>query len=202
MPRRQPLPRLWLMTDERQGEALWEALERLPKGSGVVFRHYGLARAERGTLFERVRKVARRRRLLLLAGATGLRGDGVHGGRRSSFSASAHSLSELKAAERSGAKLVFLSPAFPTRSHPDARALGPVRFGLISGRARIPVIALGGVDARKARRLPHIYGWAGIDAWLPQTLGGPARATAIKTSTKRPWDLLFNGSRRQDPHTR
>ena len=166
MSRRQPLPRLWLMTDERQGEDLWAALERLPKGSGLVFRHHGLAPAERRTLFARVRRVAKRRRLLVLAGG-GLRGDGVHGGRGGGLrSASAHNLRELKTAERSGATLVFLSPAFPTRSHPDARALGPVRFGLIAAQAKVPVIALGGVDTRKARRLPHIYGWAGIDAWL------------------------------------
>lgn len=165
MVRRQPLPRLWLMTDERQGDDLWRALERLPKGAGVVFRHYGLAAGERRRLFERVRKVARRRRLFVLAGG-GLRGDGVHGRRGGGFrSASAHSLSELKTAERSGARLIFLSPAFATRSHPDGRPLGPIRFGLISRHARVPVIALGGVDARKARRLPHIYGWAGIDAW-------------------------------------
>ncbi|MGZ8345439.1 MAG: thiamine phosphate synthase, partial [Allosphingosinicella sp.] len=69
MSRRQPLPRLWLMTDERQGEGLWEALERLPRGSGVVFRHHGLARAERRKLFDRVVRVAKRRRLLVLAGA-------------------------------------------------------------------------------------------------------------------------------------
>ena len=155
MPRRQPLPRLWLMTDERQGEGLWGSLERLPKGSGVVVRHYGLARAERRKLFERVRRVARRRRLLLL-----------DGGRDNGLSASAHNLRELKAAERSGAAFVFLSPAFATRSHPGARPLGPIRFGLIAGQARVPVIALGGMDARKARRLPHIYGWAGIDAWI------------------------------------
>ena len=167
MSRRQPLPRLWLMTDERQGEALWDTLERLPKGSGLVFRHYRLAPDERRRLFERVRKVARRRRLLLLAGGTGIGADGVHGGLGKGLrSASAHNLRELKAAERSGASLVFLSPAFPTRSHPHHRALGPVRFGLISRHARIPVIALGGVDAHKARRLPHIYGWAGIDAWF------------------------------------
>jgi thiamine-phosphate pyrophosphorylase len=173
MPRRQPLPRLWLMTDERQSEGLWEALERLPKGSGVVFRHYSLPAAERTRLFDRVRRLARRRRLLLLAGS-GLRGDGAHGGRGGGFrSASAHDLRELKTAERSGAKLVFLSPVFPTRSHPGARALGPVRFGLIARQARVPVIALGGVDGRKARRLPHIYGWAGIDAWLasPSKMG-------------------------------
>ena len=166
MPRRQPLPRLWLMTDERQGEGLWEALERLPKGAGVVFRHYGLAPGERRRLFERLRRVARRRRLFLLAGGTGLRCDGAHGGRGRGFrSASAHDLAELKTAERSGANLVFLSPAFPTRSHPGARALGPVRFAIIAGQARIPVIALGGMDPKQARRLPHIYGWAGIDVW-------------------------------------
>jgi thiamine-phosphate pyrophosphorylase len=153
------------MTDERQGEGLWEALERLPKGSGVVFRHYSLARTERRKLFDRVRRLARRRRLLVL-GEAGLRGEGTHGGRGGGFrSASAHGLGELKTAERKGAKLIFLSPAYPTRSHPGARALGPVRFGLIAGQARVPVIALGGVDGRKARRLPHIYGWAGIDAW-------------------------------------
>ncbi|HEX8223186.1 MAG TPA: thiamine phosphate synthase [Allosphingosinicella sp.] len=166
MSRRQPLPRLWLMTDERQGEDLWAALERLPRRAGIVFRHYGLAPRERRRLFERVRKVARRRRLFLLAGGEGLCGDGVHGGRTGGFrSASAHDLAELKSAERSGARLVFLSPVFPTRSHPGARTLGPVRFGLIAGQARIPVIALGGMNARRARRLPHIYGWAGIDAW-------------------------------------
>lgn len=165
MSRRQPLPRLWLMTDERQGEGLWAALERLPKGAGVVFRHYGLAPRERHELFRRVKKLARRRRLFLLA-AGGLRGDGAHGGRaRGLRSASAHNLRELKLAERSGADLIFLSPAFATCSHPGARTLGPVRFGLIARNARAPVIALGGMDSRKARRLPHIYGWAGIDAW-------------------------------------
>jgi thiamine-phosphate pyrophosphorylase len=171
MVRRQPLPRLWLMTDERQGDGLWPALERLPKGMGVVFRHYGLEPRERRKLFERVRKVARRRRLFLVAAGRGLRGDGVHGGCGPGFrTASAHDLAELKTAERTGARLVFLSPAFPTRSHPGARVLGPLRFGLIASQARVPVIALGGMDRRRARRLPHIYGWAGIDAWA----GAPA----------------------------
>jgi thiamine-phosphate pyrophosphorylase len=166
MSRRQPLPRLWLMTDERQGEALWAALERLPKGAGVVFRHYGVGRGERRRLFERIRRIARRRRLLLLVGGGGMRGDGVHAGRGVGLrSASAHNLREVKSAERSGASLVFLSPVFPTRSHPGSRPLGPVRFGLAARQARIPVIGLGGMDARKARRLPHNYGWAGIDAW-------------------------------------
>jgi thiamine-phosphate pyrophosphorylase len=104
--------------------------------------------------------------LLLLVGGDGLRGDGMHGRRGTGFrSESAHTLRELKSAERSGADLIFLSPAFATRSHPGSRPLGPLRFGLVAGQARVPVIALGGVNKLNARRLPHIYGWAGIDAW-------------------------------------
>jgi thiamine-phosphate pyrophosphorylase len=166
MLRRQPLPRLWLMTDERQGDGLWRALERLPKGAGVVFRHYGLRSRERRQMFEKLRKIARKRRLLLLVAGVGLRGDGVHGRRGPGlWSASAHDLRELKSAERLGASLIFVSPAFATRSHPEARPLGPVRFGLVAGQARVPVVALGGVNSLNARRLPHIYGWGGIDAW-------------------------------------
>jgi thiamine-phosphate pyrophosphorylase len=171
MQRRQPLPRLWLMTDERQGEGLWDALERLPRGAGIVFRHYGVPAKERQRLFARVRAIARKKRLVLLAAGTALPGaDGIHGGRGSGLrSASAHNLAELKAAERQGAHLVFLSAVFTTRSHPGARTLGRIRFGLIAHQARIPVIALGGIDARNGASLRRLgaYGWAGIDAWAP-----------------------------------
>ena len=84
MRRRQPLPRLWLMTDERQGEGLWRALERLPRGAGIIFRHYSLPAGERRALFERIKPVARQKRLmLLLAGSAGEArawgADGSHG---------------------------------------------------------------------------------------------------------------------------
>jgi thiamine-phosphate pyrophosphorylase len=70
-------------------------------------------------------------------------------------------------AERAGADFVFLSPVFPTRSHPGAAALGPIRFGLLARGTHVPVIALGGMDPRRAQRLEkfNVYGWAGIDAW-------------------------------------
>ncbi len=174
MPTRQPLPRLWLMTDERQGEDLWAALRRLPRGAGVVFRHYGLAPGERRKLFDRVRKVARRRGLLLLLAGTDRQArawgaDGSHGAGRGSRprTASAHDLPELRLAERSGAELVFLSPVFPTRSHLGARSLGPVRFALLARQSKLPVVALGGMSPARARRLKaaSIYGWAAIDAW-------------------------------------
>ena len=172
MPRRQPLPRLWIFTDERQGEALWTGLARLPRGSGIVFRHYGLAREERLALWAEVRKVASRRGLVAVAAGGPLPGArGVHNRRGPGIrTASAHDLRELRAAERSGADLVFLSPVFPTRSHPGARVLGSARFAAIARRARVPVVALGGMDSEKARALRGAYGWAAIDAWSE---GGP-----------------------------
>jgi len=171
------VPRIWLMTDERQDEALWSALARLPRGCGIVFRHYRSPPAERRALFDRVRRVARRRKLVLILAdtpgeAAAWRADGVHG--RSPHrnprpllrTAPAHDARALLAARRSGADLVFLSPVFATRSHPGARVLGPVRFGLLARRGG-KVAALGGMDGRRARKLAALgsYGWAGIDAF-------------------------------------
>ena len=161
------------MTDERQGDALLEAAERLPPHrAGIVFRHYSLPPGERRALFEQVRAIARRRGLmLLLAGpagtarawsAHGSHGRGRGGGLRT---APAHNLREIRAAERAGAAALFLSPVFPTRSHPGARELGPARFALLARRTPLPVIALGGLNAGRFERLSGAYGWAGIDAW-------------------------------------
>jgi thiamine-phosphate pyrophosphorylase len=180
MPARQPVPNLWLMTDERQGEGLWTAIAALPRGSGIVFRHYHTDPATRRRLFDAVRRIARARRLMLvLAGsprqAAAWRADGAHGRR---FVRTArpllrtvpvHDRRELRAAARAGAERLFLSPAFPTRSHPGAPALGPVRFGLMA-RGHAGVIALGGMDARRARRLQALgsSGWAAIDSLTNQ----------------------------------
>lgn len=171
MPARHPLPRAWLMTDERIGEGLWPALRRVPEEGGIVFRHYATPAAERRRLFDQVRKAAGER-LLLLAGlaedALAWGADGSHG-RSAGYglrTAPVHNLGELHAAEATGAALVFLSPVFPTRSHPDARTLGPAGFEAIAAASKLPVVALGGMDAERWRQLPSAYGWAGINAWL------------------------------------
>jgi thiamine-phosphate pyrophosphorylase len=165
-------PRTWLMTDERMGEGLWAALERLPRGSGVVFRHYMTPPTKRREIYVRVRKVARKRHLTLVAGGLPLPGaNGVHGmiARRSAglLTCPVHSRTEAIAAVRTGADLIFVSPVFQTRSHPGARALGPVGLGLMLRGIDLPVIALGGMDARRFKRLSplKLHGWAAIDAW-------------------------------------
>ena len=172
---RQPRPRLWLMTDERQGEGLWPAIERLPRGAGIVFRHHSLPARERERLFAKIARRARQRGLTLVVAGDRpgrQRAAGRHGRspRRTPAglirTAPVHDLPEIRAAERAGADLLFLSPVFATRSHPGARVLGPLRFGLLARQARAPVIALGGMDEKRARRLGGlIYGWAAIDAW-------------------------------------
>ena len=62
------LPSLWLVTDERvAAETLLASATRLPRGrAGILFRHYRTERRERRALFERLRAIARRRRLVLL----------------------------------------------------------------------------------------------------------------------------------------
>ncbi len=173
MPTRQALPTTWLMTDERMGDGLFAAIGRLPQGSGIVLRHYSLPDEERRALFDRVR-AATPGHLLLLAGpadqalawgANGSHGRGPGEGLRS---APVHDLEEIHAAERDGADLLFLSPVFATRSHAGAAALGMDRFAGLVRATRLPVIALGGMDAARAQETAAAgaYGWAGIDAWL------------------------------------
>jgi thiamine-phosphate pyrophosphorylase len=171
------LPTLWLMTDERQAHNLWPALERLPRGAGVVIRHYSLPEQERRHLARRIGRIARRRGLVMAFG--GPEAQARRAGAKAVYGAAlrpsllprlypTHNPREIVNAARIGAALLFLSPVFPTRSHPEARALGAVRFGLIARSARAPVIALGGMTSRRHRRIRALgaQGWAGIDAWI------------------------------------
>lgn len=174
MRRRHPIPVIWLMTDERMGKALWPALRRLPRGAGVVFRHYATPLAERRALFKRVRRIALARRLVLLrAGANplGYGDQGTHGRRdpRGGLSTwPVHDRREALAARRGGADALFVSPVRASRSHPAGVALGPRRACGITRGLRLPIIALGGMDACAFRRmrLSGFHGWAAIDAWL------------------------------------
>ncbi|MGI4731922.1 MAG: thiamine phosphate synthase [Janthinobacterium lividum] len=172
-PRQPSIPRLWLMTDERLGDdwpggGLWTALARLPRGAGVVFRHHATPPAERRRLLAKVARLCRARRLVLVtAGAR--RHDGRVGthGRPGAVTWPAHDRREAIAGLRAGARVLFVSPVFATRSHPGAPALGPVRAALIVRGLPAVTIALGGMDARRFRRLRPLGfdGWAAIDAW-------------------------------------
>lgn len=170
MPRRYPthLPRLWLVTDKRNDHVLERAIASLPRGSGVIFRHYHLEQAARARRFAGIARLCRRcGHLVILAGSPALarrwRADGSYGPPRHGVAlATAHDLRELGRANRRAPLAVLLSPVFATGSHPQAKVLGRSRFLLLARRARVPVLALGGMTRRKARALP-VHGWAAID---------------------------------------
>ncbi|MGC1413503.1 MAG: thiamine phosphate synthase [Acetobacteraceae bacterium] len=160
------LPALWLFTDARRLPDPRQAVARLPRGlAGVVLRHDGEPGRER--LGHDLAKLCRARRLaFVVAGDARLAaalGAGMHlreghwpgvQRRRGLVTSSAHGLADLLRARRAGASLAFLSPAFPTLSHPGAATLGPVRWARLARSARLPVAALGGVDGITVRRLP------------------------------------------------
>nr|WP_202387528.1 thiamine phosphate synthase [Qipengyuania pelagi] len=170
-----PLPLLWLLSDARNDAGIEEALDRLPRQSGFVFRHYHLdplARAARfAELVERARENAHR---VILSGtadqAIEWGADGIYGApsRLGPNSASllrlatAHDAGELREAERAGADGVFVSPVFPTRSHEGGATLGMDGFHTLAQRTSLPVIALGGMTAERAAALGWPR-WAAID---------------------------------------
>ena len=175
MTKRQPaLPQIWLISDPRNDGVLERVLHRLPRGSGLIFRHYHLAPAERRKRFDALVRLARRRgHMVALAGdagqarrwgAAGVYGPAHRRARGGSIIrlVTAHSLREIGAAHRARAHAVLLSPAFATRSHPGGGTLGALRFRLLAAHALVPVIALGGMNARRARRLGTAR-WAAVD---------------------------------------
>ncbi len=177
------LPRLFFFTDPARVPNPEAVLARLPRGAGVVYRAFGALDAiARG---RRLVRIARRRGLVLLAGAdaglaAAIGADGVHLPERAATSAvglrrarsrwivtaAAHSASAIAGVRRAGADAAFVSPAFPSASLSAGRPLGPLRFAQLVRGARLPVYALGGIDAVTARRIARtgLAGFAAIDA--------------------------------------
>ncbi len=176
MPNRYPpLPQIWLISDARNDPALERVLARLPRGSGLIYRHYHLAPAERRARFEALARVARRfGHRVILSGtprqARAWKADGAYGaaeklarGPATLRLVTVHSLREMARATRARADAVLLSPVYPTRSHPGAATLGPVRFHLLAARSAVPAIALGGMTRHRARHL-LTRTWAAIQS--------------------------------------
>lgn len=169
------LPNLWLLSDERNDDVLETALRAFTVPIAFVFRHYHLAPDDRYVRFRQLQAIARAEghRVILADCAPTAKewgADGIYGApltltpRRAGLLriATAHTMGEIAQANRVGADAVMLSPVFPTRSHPGARTLGPMRFRQLARHALMPVIALGGMDWQSARQLRWCR-WAAVD---------------------------------------
>jgi thiamine-phosphate pyrophosphorylase len=194
------LPALLLLSDEARLPDPLAALARLPKGSGLVFRHYG-ARNREALARALAAKTRARGIRLLVAGdarlASGVRAEGLHLpeakadsplalGPKSSrkkmiVTMAAHSLRAVFRAARLGADAAILGPVFETASHPGTSLLGVLRFARICRRSPIPVYAVGGIGPGTARRLKEsgAAGIAGIGGVLPPAQRGLAQQVPL-----------------------
>ena len=178
-------PRLMFFTDPERTPDPVAVIERLPAGAAVVYRAFGAADAQ--AVARSLRSATRRRGVLLLVGrdealAAAVGADGLHlpesrlhlgpaiRRRRPGWilTGAAHGASGLRRAAEAGLDAAGLSSVFESSSPSAGPPLGPVRFAALVRAANLPVIALGGVDARNARRLvgTGAAGLAAVSAWL------------------------------------
>lgn len=167
---RKSLPPLLFFTDPARAPRPERVIARLPRGAGVVFRAFGAP----GAIAQgrRLARLAHRRGLLFFVGANAalavrLRADGLHLPQRSAtragtiaalrrrfqVTAAAHDLPAALRARRAGADALVISPVFASASPSAGRPLGILRFVALARRAGLPAYALGGVNAKTARRL-------------------------------------------------
>jgi thiamine-phosphate pyrophosphorylase len=168
------IPSLFFFTDPERTPDPVAAAKRLPRGTAVVYRHFGAE--DRVRVARQLAATCVPRGLVLLIAAdpalaervqaagvhwpeARLRGRG-HGGL---VTASAHSAQAVWRAASQGVDACVLAPVFATRSGAQNTPLGIFRASQIARAAPLPVIALGGITAKTARRLIG-RGFAGLGA--------------------------------------
>ena len=107
----------------------------------VLYR--AMPKGRRARLLARIRRIGRARRLLVIDEANG-------------SAIRVHNSRELLRAGLAKRPLLFLSPIFETRSHPDWAPLERNRLAALLRLSSAPIIALGGMNARRLR----MSGWA------------------------------------------
>lgn len=175
------LPTRLFIAERSRGIDPLAIADRLPRGTGIILRDYKAA--DRESYAQRLAALARRRGLLLLiAGdaqlAASLGAAGLHLPRRRLFerppyrrsgwivTAAAHDRQAMRRAGEVGVDAVLVSPVFVTRSHPDAKPLGPHRLARLIDGASLPVYALGGIDTGNMHSLPPgLQGLAALSAF-------------------------------------
>ncbi|HRP10853.1 MAG TPA: thiamine phosphate synthase [Terricaulis sp.] len=169
------LPALFFFTDPKRTPDPLAIARALPRGAGLVYRHFGAP--ERGRMARALARACRQRGLILLiaadpelaarVGAAGVhwperllpaQREAAHG---ALVTAAAHNAAALARARAYGADAAVLSPVFPTESASGHAPLGLFRASQLARAAGLPVLALGGINAGNARLLAG-RGFAGL----------------------------------------
>lgn len=173
------IPALYFFTDPVRTPDPVAVAHWLPRGTAVVYRHFGAP--QRARVARDLARIARAHGLILLIAADPelarrVGADGVHWPQRLApcgrggglVTVAAHDAQAVARAEGLGADACVLGPVFATRSASANPPLGLFRASQIARAARLPMIALGGVNAKTAARLTGrgFAGFAAVDAFL------------------------------------
>lgn len=158
------LPAFFALTDPDRTPDPVALAQSLPRGAGLVLRHFG--REDQIALARPLARLCRSRGLVFLVANDGelarsVKAQGVHWPQASAhrarlwarrrpdwlMTASAHDHVAVSAPGE-GIAAVFLSPVFPSASPSAGPPLGAVRAARMARRARVAVYALGGVNTR------------------------------------------------------
>jgi thiamine-phosphate pyrophosphorylase len=167
---RHRLPALFLLTDDDRVADWPEAVRCLPRYAGLIIRSRD-PEVRRKLAFALTPLARRRGICVLIAGdlalAAHIHADGLHASEAMVSSlpnwrkynpawiltAAAHSAKAIAHARWAGADACFLSPVFPTESHPGVAPLDILKWQVLSRDTNIPIFALGGIAANNVTRL-------------------------------------------------
>lgn len=176
------LPPAFFLTDPARTPDPCRVARGLPKGFGVIYRHFG-AQGRLETAISLARICRARRLALLIAADPALAmrvgADGVHWphrmrqrarkwrGRFDLQTVSAHSGRELRAVAGSPVDAALLSTVFASSSASAGRAMGALKFRLLARGAGLPVYALGGITPDNAESAAKAAGFAAVEGMRP-----------------------------------
>ncbi len=168
-----PIPALYFFTDPQRTPDPMAVAARLPRGTVLVYRHFGAP--DRARIARSLAAICRSHGLFLLVAADPelarrVGAAGIHWPERllpnqregaGLVTAAAHSHTAMARAARFGADACVLGPVFASAS--GNSPLGLFRASQLARAAGVPVIALGGINATNAAGLAG-RGFAGLAA--------------------------------------
>ena len=172
------LPPVFLLTDPARVPDIVAAAEALPRGWGLIYRHFG--RPDRAAQGEALAHVARRRDLSFLVAADPelalkIGADGVHWpfayraasrkwrSRFEIMTVSAHGSVEARRAAVTPCDAIICSTVFASNSPSAGQPLGPVKFRSLAQSLPAPIYGLGGINSTTAGHIARFAGLAGIE---------------------------------------
>ena len=171
-------PPAFFLTDPNRIDDPVVVAERLPRGFGIIYRHFGAP--DRVEIAIQLARVSAGRGLTLLIAADpdlahAVGADGVHWPERLRQSAlssrgtvglqttSAHSARSLRQADHQGFDAAFVSAVFPSRSPSAGTPLGLARYRSLVKTVSIPCYGLGGINSSNALAIARLGGFACVE---------------------------------------